>query len=341
MIVVLKSLRTKEGAEGWKRAMKHYDALVVGDSALVEGGLTGFPSGCHHVVVEVFDNQIGEIIRSMVHAGYMEVTSGGVFLTSSWFECVERFLRDILKQALGVGDIPTEIKSVLKSIETITATIDAEFGHELRDNIPISDEEAKAGFTKPAPAADVRDPKMDGKAISESEVKAATYEGDHNLYKTFKSLDDAKAWKNPDSKIYHIVPASEEEKGKYGSDARYIVRARNTWYEQQVVKGVAETVAQNLEPKETEMNEDVQGTSNPIPADETLTQKLKERPTMTFKSLREAQAWTNPDPSRLYVRPTTPAERRELGARMRFIVDQLPERVEVGALGNRKVSRNK
>jgi hypothetical protein len=58
---------------------------------------------------------------------------------------------------------------------------------------------------------------------------------------------------------------------------------------------------------------------------------------IVFKSLSEARAWNNPDPSLYKVRPTTTSERREFGPRMRFIVDEIPQREAVGAFGNRVV----
>jgi hypothetical protein len=58
---------------------------------------------------------------------------------------------------------------------------------------------------------------------------------------------------------------------------------------------------------------------------------------IVFKSLSEARAWSNPDPSLYQVRPTTTSERREFGPRMRFIVDEIPQREAVGAFGNRVV----
>lgn len=134
------------------------------------------------------------------------------------------------------------------------ATENDEFGHALRPNKPISEGEASGAFENDAAAADTRDPAMDGEAVSDSEVDSATHKGDHNagkevlaqpsnsarksvqelddyLYLTFKSVDEARAWKNPDVGVYQVVPVESKEKRLFGADAKYVVRGRYEWYE--------------------------------------------------------------------------------------------------------------
>jgi hypothetical protein len=166
------------------------------------------------------------------------------------------------------GEVSTDAEMVIKSLETVMkaledsealasmgeATENADFGHALRDNEAISDAEAKAGFEHDAPAADVRDPEMDGEAVSDEAVDSATHEADHNsgkevlaqpgntarksvedaddyMYMTFKSVDEARAWKNPDIGVYQVAPVSESERKLFGEDAKYVVRGRFEWYE--------------------------------------------------------------------------------------------------------------
>lgn len=70
-------------------------------------------------------------------------------------------------------------------------------------------------------------------------------------------------------------------------------------------------------------------------AKESNEKERSSRKGLTFKSLKDAKAWGNPDPSSYMIRPTTLVERRELGQKMRFIVDEVPQRPVVGAMGNR------
>lgn len=134
------------------------------------------------------------------------------------------------------------------------ATENDEFGHALRANKPISEGEASGAFENDAAVADTRDPAMDGEAISDSEVDSATHVSDHNagkevlaqpsnsarksvqelddyLYLTFKSVDEARSWKNPDVGVYQVVPVDSSERQIFGEDAKYVVRGRFEWYE--------------------------------------------------------------------------------------------------------------
>jgi len=58
---------------------------------------------------------------------------------------------------------------------------------------------------------------------------------------------------------------------------------------------------------------------------------------VTFKSFKETQEWSNPDPKRFKVVPTTFQERKEFGISKKFIVVEIPQKPSTGAFGNRKV----
>ncbi len=118
--------------------------------------------------------------------------------------------------------------------------------------------------------------------------------------------------------------------------------------EKAVLKGVREFAKNHLVPKESKMDEDVQGTANPIKLDtDTATQLIEQKKEKmeeafagrTFKSLQEASGWSNPQPDKYYVRPTTSQERRVLGQRLGYIVDTVPEKDPTGSFGNRKVKK--
>jgi hypothetical protein len=284
--VVLKSMRTSAGAEDWARLMrsKYPNARVVDTETLKSYGSLldpiGMPPptpipGASHVVLEqdlssvvnvLKKSDVGDIIKTMMEKGFMEMDSFGPCLTEKWHKMVKDYISTALKDALKSsgeyaydfdGEVSSSAEEVLKALDYVTkaledsealasmgeATENADFGHALRDNVAISDAEAKAGFEHDAPAADVRDPEMDGEAVSDAAVKTETYREDHNtarksvaefddyMYMTFKSVDEARAWKNPDMGVYQVVPVSQKERKLFGEDAKYVVRGRFEWYE--------------------------------------------------------------------------------------------------------------
>lgn len=107
---------------------------------------------------------------------------------------------------------------------------------------------------------DASDPNMDGDDISDSEADTATHLADHNqgdsgvtreeyavksasedseeeddaeggdedevVDTTFKSLQAARQWQNPDPERYHVVPTTFDDKQKFGRNKSFIVKPR-------------------------------------------------------------------------------------------------------------------
>lgn len=372
--VILKSMRTLSGAEDWARLMraKYPEAKVVSNDSLKSfpplSPLSSMAPSAHHVIMEsdvspvvsvLKKSDVGEIVKAMMEKGFMEVGSFGPSLTSKWHEMIDGYVKELLKDSLKSVDenrytfddngidslgafVLLSLGDAMKSLEdseylaSLTeATENDEFGHALRDNKAISDSEAKAGFERDAPDADVRDPEMDGEEVSDGDIDSATYEGDHNrgqkvlaqpgkkearksadddddyaesydermkkydnegedpeevvyikrgrepqepwgpryennpavekqkkegryneitgrwtarksvedfddyMYTTFKSVDEARQWQNPDIGVYQVAPVTEKEKRLFGEDAKYVVRARHGWYEASLLKSAS------------------------------------------------------------------------------------------------------
>lgn len=316
--VILKSMRTLSGAEDWARLMraKYPEAKVVSNDSLKSfpplSPLSSMAPSAHHVIMEsdvspvvsvLKKSDVGEIVKAMMEKGFMEVGSFGPSLTSKWHDMIDGYVKELLKDSLKSVDensytfddneidslgafVLLSLGDAMKSLEDseylaslAEATENDEFGHALRDNKAISDSEAKAGFERDAPDADVRDPEMDGEEVSDGDIDSATYEGDHNrgqkvlaqpgkkearksaddkegrynditgwksvaafddyMYTTFKSVDEARQWQNPDMGVYQVAPVTEKEKRLFGEDAKYVVRARHEWYEASLLKSAS------------------------------------------------------------------------------------------------------
>ena len=300
--IVLKSMRTADGANDWVRVMKHkYPNAKVVDSETLKsfGDLGGIPMsplpGASHVIVEeelaptvnvIKKGEATSIIKAMVEKGFMKVDKYGPCMTEKWHGMVDEFMSKALKESLksvdelnyelsdetgeGYASVIGMLGEVMKALEDseklanmAPATENADFGHELRSNKPISDEEAGAAFEVEADEAggdaDVRDPKMDGEAVTDEARNTATYEADHNkgqevraqpskntarksvegfddhMFLTFKSVDEARAWQNPDVGVYQVESVSPSDRKRFGEDAKYVVRGRNNWYEESLV----------------------------------------------------------------------------------------------------------
>lgn len=214
--IVLKSLRTESGAKDWLKVFgKNYpDARIVTTDELSTyksfGGefdsFSRVPPMPTHVIMEedlspmvkiIKKSDVGEIIKAMVKAGFMEASGFGLTLTTKWHDGVNSFMKEALTGFVKSAsedeivvhneNLPAITEYVLRSFGRVMkamedseelarikdATENDEFGHALRDNKAISDAEAKAGFEHDAPAADTRDPEMDGEAISDAEAKSA------------------------------------------------------------------------------------------------------------------------------------------------------------------------
>lgn len=325
---VLKSLRTISGAKDWIKVFgKNYDGeLKVVDTETLksyeefDGYLDSYPL-TNHVVIEedltpivsvIKEGEIGELVKAFVSKGFMEVGAHGPCFTDKWYSAIDKYVAGALAEAFKstsseykyefsgevddvAGDFLRSVGKILKAVEDAEAlaasgeaTENADFGHELRANKPISDSEVKSAEAKTASQAggdaDTSDSKLNGEAVSDAEVKTATHEGNHNTVKksshgkepnavtqedvqgtdepeevddeaagkavakkagtkksadgefepeleevvntVFKSLSEAKGWKNPDRNRYHVVPTSFEDKKKYGRNKNYIVKEK-------------------------------------------------------------------------------------------------------------------
>lgn len=264
-LIVLKSMRTKEGAEGWLSVMKgKYPTAWVEKTEVVMEDVS------HTVVDAIKKEDVKYILQTMLDRGFMEMPDSGTgpHFTDKWYKMVDRYVNSVIRDSLKSVDtlgatVISAIGTIMKALDV--ATENPEFGHALRDNKGISDTEAKAGFAdKKAPPADVRDVKMDGDAVTEAKVKEATYKGDHNvarksveavdkcLYLTFESLEDAKAWRNPDIAVYQVVPVVPGEEVMFGKSAKYVVRGRFPWYESAVAKAMITGVSPEIRPEADE-----------------------------------------------------------------------------------------
>lgn len=326
--IVLKSLRTQSGAKDWIKVFgKNYtgELKVIDTDTLksypeFDGYLESYPL-TNHVVIEedltpivsvIKEGEIGELVKAFVSKGFMEVGAHGPCFTDKWYEAIDKYVSNALADAFKsmseykyefsgevndvTGDFLVSVGNIIKAVEDAEAlansgeaTENADFGHELRTNKPISDGEVKTAEAKTASQAggdaDTSDSKLNGKAVSDSEVKTATHKGDHNkggvtksshgkepnevtqedvqgtdepeavddeaagkavdkkaaalksagefepeaeatVNTVFKSLSEAKRWKNPDRNRYHVVPTSFEDKKKYGRNKNYIVKEK-------------------------------------------------------------------------------------------------------------------
>lgn len=293
---VLKSYRTDAGARDWIKVFaKKYEGqqLKIVDTDTLKGyddyAFYDEPIelASSHVVIEedlsptisvIKESEFGELVKEFISKGFMELGSYGPCFTDKWHKALDHYVSDKLKDAFksvklgyefseeSVGDYQ-ELYNILKSTEG--AVENADFGHALRDNEAISDEEVDAATHKTAEQAgghtETGDAQMDGEAVSDGQVDTATHEGDHNtttksteevaevpvveapvvvadtviksmeennlssediLTMTFKSLGDARAWRNPDPERYHYVSTSFEDRKKYGLNKKYIVKEK-------------------------------------------------------------------------------------------------------------------
>ena len=242
-VKVLKSLRTEAGANDWiKLAARNKDARVVDTKTLKsivgdeEPFAEEFP---FHVIVEqhqqvmerIESENIEDVITALKDGGYIELGDMGVSFTEKWYSAVDKFVSRTLQEALkSATEIPEPVRDILIAASKVIKSIpeNAEFGHELRDNEEISDEEASEAATAcEAPEADTRDEKLDGEEVSDADVAEAEQQSSHTqkgvVGTTFKSLAEAQHWKNPDPSRYAIVPTSFEDKKLYGRNKSYIV----------------------------------------------------------------------------------------------------------------------
>lgn len=341
---VLKSMRTLSGAKDWAKAfssryegelkivdtdtLKHYDDF---DGAYE---LVGMPN---HVIIEedlspvvsvIKEGEIGEVVKALVKKGFMEIGAGGPCFTSKWYEAVDKYVASALEGAFksvdeekpykleftgevselaehvikAVGEILKALEDAEKLSNLTPATENAEFGHELRAAEAISDEEVKSAEAKEAKdvGGEVDTSQMTHEAVSDEQVDTATHEGDHNTGETQKSSHG----KEPNEVTQENVQGTDEPEALSDSAA-----------------------ADAVDEKAGKMDS-MKEVDDTLPSSEEIL-------STTFKSMRDARAWRNPDKEKYEVVPTTFEDKKKFGRNKTHIVKERAPRKPVGPFGNR------
>ncbi|MFA5626242.1 MAG: hypothetical protein WC965_02040 [Thiohalomonadaceae bacterium] len=206
-VTVLKSLRTKTGANDWLKTMKHQfpDAEVMGTDVLKtfpDVAYTVDPTGfSNHVVIQedltpvieaISSGEFGDLVSEFIKAGYVEVDNYGLCLTDKWHSCVNDFMKEAFERGLETFKSTSKVKAppeldsflssfngILKSLGIPSVPENNTHGEEPRTPVAISDEEAEAAEqNESAPEADLEDKKVEVVAGDESSPtvtkKAAT-----------------------------------------------------------------------------------------------------------------------------------------------------------------------
>lgn len=347
---VLKSMRTLSGAKDWVKAfssryegelkivdtdtLKHYDEF---DGAYE---LVGMPN---HVVIEedlspvisvIKEGEVAEVVRAMVKKGFMEVGMSGPCFTTKWYDALDKFVASAMSDAFKAVDeekphqieftgevsevtehVMKAIGEVLKGLEdaerlaNITpAAENADFGHELRDNQAISDEEVVAAEARGAKdvGGDVDTSHMTHESISDEQVNTATYEGDNNTTKSSHGKE----------------PNEVTQENVQGTDAPEAVS------DSAASDAVEEKAGKMDASKAVEVAEVVEEVTDDVPSSEDILNT-------TFKSLRDARSWRNPDRDKYEVVPTNFEDKKKFGRNKTHIVKERSARGPIGPFGNR------
>lgn len=341
-MVILKSLRTQDGAETWAKArglenvkvvhtndvMKHYGYDVVSEIPVehgyhvVENYVTPVDTEQVMEAVKQWEDE-NELVKSLVSAGLVKVTDfGSICMTDKWYEIVDTFQKSAIERALksmGTADKAPEVTAT--EAETPTPPENDDFGAEAAEIEGVSDEEATKLTDDGSPGdVDLQESEYKPEGISDAEADAQIHKSTTIVGTVFKSLNEAQEWENPDMSVYHILPISAHEKDQYGEGAKYVVKAKEGAYV----------------PEVSNVDDEIQGTAEAEPVVETTEEILEEQEPHIFKSLMEAREFANTDSS-YFVRSTDLHEKREYGNRFLYIVERTPEREPVGAMGNRPV----
>jgi len=193
---VLKSTRTKRGAEDYIRFRKLKNAKVV-DTTTLKGygaymGMPEYDMG-YHIIEEEMDEPVssvvddmesaddfGDIVTAMCDAGYAEMGEFGVTLTDKWYESVGKFVQDALSEAaMKSSDFCCDKKDLVMLSYKMTQSLpeNADFGYQRPEPQAVSDSEVSRAEQNGSSGA-VDTDSMPAESISESEVRTSTYKSD-------------------------------------------------------------------------------------------------------------------------------------------------------------------
>lgn len=263
-ITVLKSLRTRSGADDWLRLMRKQfpDAQIMDTDAL-----KGFPDIAYtvdpvgfdnHIVIEedlspiiekVKEGEIGAIVAALVNSGYAKVDNYGFCFTEKWDNTLQEFMSMAFERGLDSYkstsklEVPSDFTEfmtacyrVLKAAGAPDLPTDAdvpennETGEEPEAPTAISDGEAIAAhLSESAPEAETVPEGLDKEEVEGAAIEAqSTPDTTKSLAGTvFKSLGEARMWeKTADTSKYYIDPIRFDEKREHGTRFTHIVREK-------------------------------------------------------------------------------------------------------------------
>jgi len=193
---VLKSTRTKRGAEDYIRFRKLSNAKVV-DTTTLKGygaymGMPEYDMGYHIIEEEMMEPMVdlademeeaedfGDVVAAMQDAGYVEMGEYGVTLTEKWHSAVSEFVQDALSTAaMKSSEICCDKKDLVMLSYRITKSIpeNADFGYKRPEPQAVSDAEV-ANAEQNGSSGAVNTDSMPPETISESEVRTSTYKSE-------------------------------------------------------------------------------------------------------------------------------------------------------------------
>lgn len=307
--------------------LKHYDDF---DGAYE---LVGMPN---HVIIEedlspvisvIKEGEVGEVVKALVKKGFMEISVGGPCFTSKWYDAIDKYVSSALEGAFKsvdenkphkiefsgevselASDVFKAFGEILKALEDAErlanispATENADFGHELRSNEAISDEEVKAKEAKGAKDAGeegVDLSHMTHESVSDSQVDTATHEGDHN------TAQKSSHGKEPNEVTQENVQGTDEP------------------------ESVSDSAASDAVDEKSGKMDSMKEVDDSLPSSEDIL-------TTTFKSMKDARSWKNPDKTKYEVVPTTFEDKKKFGRNKSHIVKERAPHKPVGPFGNR------
>lgn len=203
-VIVLKSLRTRSGAEDWARTMsRQYPTAKVMDTDTLKGfsdvAYTVDPVGfSSHVVIEedltpviniIKEGEFGELVKALCDKGYATIDSYGLCLTEKWHEASSAFMAEVVDRGLTTYKsaedftLPEEYTNYLRAIAGILKSVgeipsvpeNNETGDEPETPETITDAQVTAATTaKTAPSTpDVADG-LDSETVTDAQVGALT-----------------------------------------------------------------------------------------------------------------------------------------------------------------------
>lgn len=203
-VIVLKSLRTRSGAEDWARTMsRQYPTAQVMDNDTLKGfadvAYTVDPVGfSSHVVIEedlspviniIKEGEFGELVNALCDRGYATIDAYGLCLTDKWHEASSAFMADVVDRGLDTYksadkfDLPEEYTNYLRAIEGILKSMgeipsvpeNNETGAEPEAAETITDAQVDAATTaKKAPETEDVEDGLDSEDVTDAQVGALT-----------------------------------------------------------------------------------------------------------------------------------------------------------------------